>query len=31
MAVTLKANERSWAIQIIQEISAYVKDKPDFK
>lgn len=31
MAVTLRANERSWAIQIIQEISAYVKDKPDFK
>lgn len=31
MAVTLKANERSWAIQLIQEISAYVKTKPDFK
>lgn len=31
MAITLKANERSWAIQLIQEISTYVKDKPDFK
>lgn len=31
MVVTLKANERSWAIQIIQEISSYVKGKPDFK
>lgn len=30
MPVKLKENERSWAIQIIQEISAYVKDKPDF-
>lgn len=31
MSVTLKANERSWAIQLIQEISTYVKNKPDFK
>ena len=31
MAITLKANERSWAIQLIQEISSYVKNKPDFK
>lgn len=31
MAITLKENERSWEIQLIQEISAYVKDKPDFK
>ena len=31
MSVTLKANERSWAIQLIQEITSYVKDKPDFK
>ena len=31
MAITLKVNERSWAIQLIQEISTYVKDKPDFK
>ncbi|MCH5293847.1 MAG: N-6 DNA methylase [Treponema sp.] len=30
MAVTVNANERSWAIQLIQEISAYVKGKPDF-
>ncbi len=31
MSVTLKANERSWAIQLIQEITSYVKGKPDFK
>ena len=31
MAITLKANERSWAIQLIQEITDYVKNKPDFK
>ncbi len=30
MSIKLKENERSWAIQIIQEISAYVKNKPDF-
>lgn len=31
MGITVKANERSWAIQLIQEISLYVKNKPDFK
>ena len=31
MAITLKENERSWAIQLIQEITVYVKNKPDFK
>ena len=31
MAVKLKTNERSWAIQLIQEISSYVHGKPDFK
>lgn len=31
MGITVKANERSWAIQLIQEISSYVKNKPDFK
>lgn len=31
MAVKVKANERSWAIQLIQEISSFVKGKPDFK
>lgn len=30
MGVKLKLNERSWAIQIIQEITNYVSDKPDF-
>ena len=31
MASKLNFNERSWAIQLIQEISFYVKNKPDFK
>ena len=31
MAVTIKENERSWAIQLIQEISSYVRNKPNFK
>lgn len=31
MGISLKQNERSWAIQLIQEISTYVKNKPDFK
>ncbi len=31
MVISLKENERSWAIQLIQEISSYVKNKPDFK
>lgn len=31
MSPKLNFNERSWAIQLIQEISFYVKNKPDFK
>ncbi|MDE7139544.1 MAG: hypothetical protein K2O09_02105, partial [Treponemataceae bacterium] len=31
MAVTIKENERSWAIHLIQEISSYVKNTPNFK
>lgn len=30
MGITLKLNERSWAIQIIQEITNYVSGLPDF-
>lgn len=30
MGITLKLNERSWAIQIIQEITNYVSRLPDF-
>lgn len=30
MPVKLKLNERSWAIQLIQEITQYVSNKPDF-
>ncbi len=30
MHIKLKENERSWAIQLIQDISSYVSTKPDF-
>lgn len=30
MGIKLKLNERSWGIQIIQEITEYVSNKPDF-